>query len=267
MNDEGLARASAAGGPVLHVPLVMGGVVPIYKLDSVDQPLRFTGPVLADIFLGKITKWNDAVLSKLNPGVNLPDLQIVPVHRADGSGTTYIFTDYLSKVSPEGWGKGPGKGMEVKWPDAGVGATKSDGMAGQVSRTNGSIGYVELLYAMRNKTKFGLVQNREGEFIEASLESVTAAAGEALVQIPDDLRFSITDAKGKASYPISGTTWAVVYIKQPPEKAKALADFFEWLTSAGNGQALVKELHYASLPSNLTENVKKKLQQLRGEAK
>ena len=245
---------------MLHIPVVMGGVVPIYKLEGLDQPLKFSGPLLADIYLGKVKDWDNVAIAKLNPGVSLPAKKILPVHRADGSGTTHIFTDYLSKVSEE-WKNGPGKGLEVKWPDGGIGAVKSDGMAGQVSRTEGAIGYVELLYARRNNIRFGSVQNQAGEFITATLESVTAAAAGALTDIPDDLRFSITNAPGKDAYPISGTTWAVVYVKQPVDKAKALADFFYWVVHEGQDQT--KELEYARLPEGLVERLNGKIEQLR----
>jgi phosphate transport system substrate-binding protein len=261
MNEEQMARATAEGGAVLHIPLVMGAVVPLYNLPGVDKTLRFTGPVLADIFLGKIKKWNDPALGKINPGVKLPDLEIVPIHRADGSGTTFIFTDYLSKVSPE-WAKGPGKGQEVKWA-GGQGAIKNPGVAGMITRTAGSIGYVELIYALSENKKFGAVQNKAGEFLEGSLEGVTAAAREALSEIPEDLRFSLTDAPGKDTYPISGTTWAVFYVKQPnPDKAAALEHLFSWLT-ADQAQSMVKNKQYARLPKELVSRVEKQLERLK----
>ena len=186
MTDEELATARAAGGEVVHVPLVLGAVVPVYNLPELNEQLRVTGPVLADIYLGKIKKWNDPALQKINPGVKLPDKEIVVVHRRDGSGTTDIWTDYLSKVSPE-WQKGPGRGLEVKWP---VGQTESGnaGVAEFVRKNPGSIGYVELSYAHREGLDLGLVQNREGEFVKARLQSITAAADSALTHIPDDLR-------------------------------------------------------------------------------
>src|SRR5262249_50817907 len=193
MNEEQLGKA---GGPdrVLHIPLVMGGVVPVYNLPEIDRPLRFTGPILADIFLGKLKRWNDPALAKINEGVRLPDLEITVAHRSDASGTSYIWTDYLSKVSPE-WRKKVGTSTEPKWP-VGAGAPKNDGVAGLVSGTKGSIGYVELIYALDKKNlKYGAVQNKDGQFLRASLESVTAAAAN-LKDIPEDLCFSLTNAEG-----------------------------------------------------------------------
>jgi phosphate transport system substrate-binding protein len=261
MSEEQMNTARSKGGEVFHLPLLMGGVVPLYNLEGIDQPLKFDGPVLADIFLGKIKKWNDPRLKQLNEGVNLPDLEVLPVHRSDGSGTTYIFTDYLSKVSDE-WRKGPGHGTVVKWPEGTVAQPKNDGVAGQVKRTKGAIGYVELIYALESKLNYGSVKNREGEFITASLESVTVAASNALKDPPEDLRFSITDAPGKGAYPISGTVWAVVYQHQKnSDKAKALADFFAWATH--EGQQFTDELHYARLPNELAERVNKKLEGVR----
>ncbi len=259
MDDALLERA---GGPaaVLHVPIVMGGVVPVYNLEEVKEPLRFTGPVLAEIYLGKITRWNDPKLQEINPGVALPAKDIAVVHRSDGSGTTHIWTDYLCKVSPE-WASGPGRGLDLKWP-TGIGAQKSDGVAGQVARTPGALGYVELLYALNKKDiTYGYVRNRAGEFVRASLESVTAAAQAALTDIPDDLRYSITDAPGKDAYPVSGTVWVVVYARQAPEKGPALAEFLRWVTHEGQEQA--KDLHYSRLPPGLVERVEKKLEQIK----
>ena len=188
MNQEQLDKAKEAGGEVVHIPLVMGAVVPIYHLEGVKVPLRFTGPVLADIYLEKIKKWNDTELAKLNPGVELPDKEILTVHRSEGSGTTYIWVDYLSKISPAGeWKERVGVGASVKWP-GGLAAKGNEGVAGKVSQSPGSIGYVELVYALQNRIPFGSVQNQEGQFITPSLESVTAAAKGALTDIPEDLR-------------------------------------------------------------------------------
>jgi phosphate transport system substrate-binding protein len=255
MNDEQLDKARKEGGDVVHVPLVMGGVVPIYNLPDVEKPLKFTGPVLADIFLGKIKKWNDPALAQINEGVALPDMAISVAHRSDASGTSYIFTDYLSKVSPE-WKKQVGFSTEPKWP-VGAGAPKNPGVAQLVSSTKGALGYVELIYAEQNPNlKFGAVQNQAGEFVLASLESVTAAAA-GLKDVPPDLRFSMTDADGKESYPISGTVWMVLYTKQPG-KASALKDLIHWLTHEGQEHA--KGLHYARLPQGMVEQVDKKLE-------
>jgi phosphate transport system substrate-binding protein len=255
MNEEQLDKARKEGGEVVHIPLVMGGVVPIYNLPDVEQQLKFTGPVLADIFLGKIKKWNDPALAKINEGVNLPDKPISVAHRSDASGTSYIFTDYLSKVSPE-WKEQVGKSTEPRWP-AGAGAPKNPGVAGLVSSTKGAIGYVELIYALEDPSnlKIGAVQNMAGEFVTASLETVTAAAA-GLKDVPDDLRFSMTDAEGKDSYPISGTVWMVLYTKQP-EKATALKEMIRWLTH--EGQEFAKGLHYARLPQGMVDQIDKKL--------
>lgn len=260
MTDAQLEKAQKAGGEVLHIPLVMGGVVPAYNLADIKEPLRFNGPVLADIFLGKIKKWNDEALKKLNPGVTLPDKDIAVVHRSDGSGTTYIWSDYLSKVSAT-WKDQVGKGTDLKWP-TGEGFPKNDGVAGHVTRTPGAIGYVELIYALRNNIQYGAVQNGAGNFVRASLASVTAAGEGALTKIPDDLRYSLTNAPGKDAYPICGTTWAVLYVKQPPGKGQGLAAFLRWATH--EGQEYTAELQYASLPQGLVERIDQKLSLLKG---
>jgi phosphate transport system substrate-binding protein len=255
MNEEQLKKAAEVGGDVIHIPLVMGGVVPAYNLPGVEQPIKFTGPVLADIFLGKIKKWNDKALADLNPDAKLPDLDISVAHRSDGSGTTHIFVDYLSKVSPE-WKEKVGVGTSVKWP-TGVGQKGNEGVAGHVGRTSGSIGYVELIYALQNNIKYGPVQNKEGAFVSASLDSVTAAANAALTDIPEDLRYSLTNAPGKESYPISGTSWGVIYVNQPSGKGQAVVDFLRWCLHGG--QDFTKELHYARIPQGLVERADKKL--------
>jgi phosphate ABC transporter phosphate-binding protein len=253
MNDEQLKKAAGKNGDVIHVPIVMGGVVPFYNLPDVKKPLRFTGPVLADIYLGKIKKWNDDALKSLNQGIELPDTPITVARRSDASGTSFIFTDYLSKVSPE-WKEKVGASTEPKWP-VGVGAAKSDGVAGLVSGTPGTIGYVELIYALDKKNlSVGVVQNKAGEFVTASLESVTAAAA-GLKDVPDDLRFSLTDADGKEAYPIAGTTWMVLYVKQPADKAEKLKAMATWMTH--DGQEMNKELHYARIPAALADKVDK----------
>jgi phosphate transport system substrate-binding protein len=261
MNDEQLQKAKANGGDVIHVPLVMGGVVPAYNLPDIEKPLNFTGPILADIFLGKIKKWNDPALVKINEGVKLPDLDIVVASRSDASGTSYIFTDYLSKVSPA-WNEKVGKSTQPKWP-TGLSAPKNDGVAGLVSGTKGAIGYVELIYALDKKSlQYGAVQNTAGQFLRASLESVTAAAANAK-DIPEDLRFSLTNAEGKDSYPISGTVWMVTYVKHPKDKAIALTEFLTWVLH--DGQDLTQELHYARLPKELVDRAEKKVALIKGE--
>jgi phosphate transport system substrate-binding protein len=258
LTDEELARARAAGGEVVHIPLVLGAVVPAYNLPEVNEPLRFTGPVLADIFLGKIKKWNDDALQKLNPGLKLPEKDIMTVHRRDGSGTTDIWTDYLSKMSPE-WQKGPGRGLEVKWP-VGQAEVGNSGVAGYVKQNAGSIGYVELSQAHRDDLAFGSVQNRAGEFVRGRLETVTAAADNALKEIPEDLRYSLTDAPGKESYPISGTTWAIVYRYQAANKGQQLVGFLRWVL--GDGQDYAADLFYIRLPEPLVTRAQKKLDQI-----
>ncbi len=258
LNDEQLRKAQATGGDVLHIPLALGGVVPAYHQPRVEQPLRFTGPVLADLFLGKVARWNDPKLAALNPGVSLPDLPVALVYRSDGSGTTYIWADYLCKVSPE-WKSRVGLGTSLRWPQ-GVGQKGNEGVAGQITRTPGAIGYLELIYALQNNMQYGSVQNRVGAFVRASPEAVTAAAEAALTEIPEDLRYSLTDAGGSDSYPISGTVWAVLYANQPASKGQALVDFLRWATHEGQQHA--KDLHYAALPGGLVERVDQMLAQV-----
>jgi phosphate transport system substrate-binding protein len=256
LNEEQLKKAKDTGGDVVHIPLVMGAIVPAYNLDEVKEPLIFTGPVLADIYLGKIKRWNDKALKDLNPNAALPDKEISVVCRSDPSGSTYIWVDYLSKVSRD-WKSQVGVGTSVKWPTAGVGQKGTEGVAGQVKRSPGSIGYIELIYALKNNINYGLVKNKEGVPIKGSLDSVTAAANGALSQIPDDLRYSLTDAPGKDAYPISGTTWAVLYVNQQSATGKTLVDFLRWITH--EGQQYAKDLHYAKLPQGLVDRVHKKL--------
>jgi phosphate transport system substrate-binding protein len=264
MNEEQLKNAAKNGGDVLHIPLTMGAVVPIYNLPDLDKPINFTGPVLADIFLGKIKKWNDPALQQANQGVKLPGLDISVGVRADGSGTTYIWTDYLSKVSPE-WMSKVGAEQLPNWPVAKDKSPKNDGVAGFVSKTHGAIGYVELAYAEGKKDlKIGAVQNKAGKYVMASLQS-TIAAGEGLKEadIPDDLIFSMTDAEGADAYPICGAVWAVMYVKQPKDKAAALKEFLTW--ALHDGQGLTKERDYASLSKALTERAQKKVDTIKGE--
>jgi phosphate transport system substrate-binding protein len=242
MTDEQL---KSAPGPILHFPTVLGAVVPVYNVEGVGE-LKFSGPVLANIFLGKIKKWNDAAIAKLNPGVKLPATDIAVAHRSDGSGTTFIWVDYLSKVSPE-WKNKVGVNTSVNWP-VGVGGKGNDGVAGIVSQTPGAIGYVELIYALQNKISFGSVQNAAGEFVKASAESVTKAA--AGVTIPEDFRVSITNAEGAGAYPVASFTWLLLY-ESPSNKAqaKAMVDFVRWAIT--DGQAFATELGYAPLPQNV----------------
>jgi phosphate transport system substrate-binding protein len=245
MNDEQL---KGAPGPILHFPTVLGAVVPVYNIPGVDAKLKFNGKVLADVILGKITKWNDAALVALNPGVKLPATDIAVAHRSDGSGTTYIFVDYLSKVSPE-FKEKVGVNTSVNWP-VGVGGKGNEGVAGLVKQTPGAIGYVELIYALQNKIAFGSVQNADGEFITASLDSVTAAATSASKSMPADFRVSITNAPGKSAYPISSFTWMLFY-ENPTDKqrAKIMVDFTKWALT--DGQKYCAELGYAPLPKEV----------------
>jgi phosphate ABC transporter phosphate-binding protein len=255
MNEEQLKKAQDTGGDVVHVPLVMGAVVPAYNLEEVKEPLIFSGPVLADIYLGKVKKWNDKALQDLNPDVNLPNKDIGVVHRSDGSGTTYVWVDYLAKISPE-WKSKVGVATSVDWP-TGEGAKGNEGVAGSVKATPGAIGYIELIYATQNDIKYGLVQNKAGAAIKPELKSITAAGENALTDIPEDLRYSITDAGGKDSYPICGTVWAVLYVNEPADKGQHVVDYLRWCIH--DGQQFAEDLHYAKLPKGLVEKADKKL--------
>jgi phosphate transport system substrate-binding protein len=240
-NDQLLA----APGKILHFPTVLGAVLPIYNVPEVTQELKFTGPLLADIFLGKITKWNDPAIAKVNPGVSLPGSDITIVHRSDGSGTSYIWVDYLAKVSPE-WKQKVGVATSVNWP-AGVGGKGNEGVSGLVRQTPGSIGYVELIYALQNKISYGAVQNMAGEFVKANEQSVTAAAAAAATSMPPDFRVSITNAPGAGVYPVSSFTWLLLY-ENPKDKAQAkiMVDFLHWALT--DGQKFAGQLGYAPLP-------------------
>jgi phosphate transport system substrate-binding protein len=235
----------AAPGKILHLPTVLGAVVPVYNIPGVSTQLKFTGGLLADIFLGKITKWNDPTIMKLNPGVNLPGTDITVVHRSDGSGTSYIFVDYLAKLSAE-WKQKVGVATAVNWP-VGVGGKGNEGVSGLVTQTPGSIGYVELIYALQNKVSYGAVQNMAGDFVTATVESVSTAAAEAVKSMPADFRVSITNAPGKGVYPISSFTWLLLY-ENPKDKAQAkiMVDFVKWALT--DGQKFAPDLGYAPLP-------------------
>ncbi len=241
-------QLAAAPGAILHLPTVLGGVVPSYNIPGVSESLKFTGPVLADIYLGKITKWNDPAIAKLNPGVKFPDTELAVVHRSDGSGTTYIWVDYLSKVSPE-FKQRVGVATSVNWP-VGVGGKGNEGVAGLVKQTPGAIGYVELIYAIQNNISYGDVQNHDGKFVKASLESVTEAAAAAAKAMPADFRVSITDAPGAKAFPISSFTWMLFY-ENPKDKARAkvMVDFFKWALT--DGQRYCADLGYAPLPKEV----------------
>jgi phosphate transport system substrate-binding protein len=231
------------GSGILHFPTVMGADVPAYKIAGVSQALNFTPEALAGIFLGKITKWNDPELMKANPGVKLPANDIVVVHRSDGSGTTYVWVDYLAKISKE-WETKVGRGTSVNWP-VGLGGKGNEGVAGQIEQTPNSIGYIELIYAVQNKISYGKVKNSSGAFVEANLASVTAAA--AAKEMPDDFRVSITNAPGKDAYPISSFTWLLIPEKiTDATKKKAIKDFLAWMLA--DGQNMTEPLAYARLP-------------------
>jgi len=257
MTDEEMARAK--GGPILHIPTVMGADVMAYNLEGLSSPLKLTGQVIADIYLGKIKKWNDARIAALNSGVTLPNQDILVVHRSDGSGTTYIFTDYLSAVSPA-WASGPGRGKEVRWP-TGLGAKGNEGVAGQVKQTPGAIGYTELAYAKQNRLAYAAVQNAAGEFVMPTIESITAAAAGIIEKLPEntDYRVSIVNAPGAGAYPISSFTWILIYQNQPdPDKGRKLVDFLRWALREGDASAAA--LDYAPLPSQLDTRLERRLQ-------
>jgi phosphate transport system substrate-binding protein len=238
----------AAPGAILHLPTVLGAVVPIYNIPGVDKQLRFTGKVLADVIMGKVAKWNNPAIAGLNPGIPLPGTDITVAHRSDGSGTTYIFVDYLSKVSPD-FKQTVGVATSVNWP-VGVGGKGNEGVAGLVKQTPGSIGYVELVYAKQNKIDYGSVQNFDGEFVSATLESVTAAAAAAGKAMPKDFRVSITNAPGKGAYPISSFTWLLFYERpSDKKKSKIMVDFMKWALT--EGQKYASDLGYAPLPAEV----------------
>jgi phosphate transport system substrate-binding protein len=245
MTDEMLASSKVK---LVHIPTVLGAVVPVFNVPGVGD-IKFSGDVLADIYLGKISTWNDSRIAKDNPGVKLPDQKIIVVHRSDGSGTSFIFTDYLSKVSKE-WAGGPGKGTSPSWP-VGVGGKGNEGVAGLVRQLPGALGYVELIYALQNKISYGDVKNASGNYVKASIAGVTAAAA-SLKTIPDDYRVSITNAPGKDAYPISSFTWILVPLKSAdPAKGAVIKDLLSWIVKSGESEAA--GLSYAPLPSNVVE--------------
>jgi phosphate transport system substrate-binding protein len=243
-------QLQGAPGAVMHFPTVLGAVVPVYNIPNMKSDLKFSGTLLADIFLGKITKWNDPAIAKLNEGVTLPATDITVAHRAEGSGTTYIWVDYLSKVSPE-WKSKVGVAASVKWP-TGVGGRGNEGVSSLVSQTPGAIGYVELIYAIQNKISYGIVQNMAGEFVRASVESVTAAAAAAAKQMPADFRVSITNAPGPGVYPVSSFTWILLYENSKDKaQAKVMVDFMKWALT--DGQKFASDLGYAPLPQDVVK--------------
>ena len=254
MSDENLGKAP---GKILHIPTVAGAVVLTYNLPG-NPALKLDADTIAGIFLGQIKKWNDPKLTASNSGAKLPDQEIVVVHRSDGSGTTFIFTDYLSKVSGE-WKQKAGNNTSVNWP-AGIGGKGNEGVSGQVKQTPGAIGYVELIYATQNKMPYAEVKNTAGEFVKPSLESITAALSTG--DIPEDFRFSITNAPGKDAYPICGATWLLVYEQQKDAaKGKKLVEFLKW--AAKDGEKMAKDLQYAPLPDTLQQRVLKKIDEIK----
>jgi phosphate transport system substrate-binding protein len=256
MTDDQLREAKFK---VLNIPTVLGAVVPAYNIPGVTGEVKFTPDALAGIFLGKITKWNDKAIAGANPGVNLPNQDILVVHRSDGSGTSFIWTDYLSKVNAE-WKNQVGSGTSVKWP-IGLGGKGNEGVAGSIRQLQGSIGYVELIYAVQTNIAYGSVRNAAGNFVKASLEGVTAAAA-AAPKMPADFRVSITNAPGKDSYPISSFTWLLIPAQsKDPAKGKILADFLNWMVT--DGQKMTAALSYAPLPESVAEKVKEAIKQVK----
>jgi phosphate transport system substrate-binding protein len=254
MSDDNLAKAP---GKLLHIPTVAGAVVLTYNLPG-NPTLKLDGETTAGIYLGQIRKWNDAKIAALNPGTSLPDKEIVVVHRSDGSGTTFIFTDYLSKVSAE-WKQKVGNNTSVNWP-VGLGGKGNEGVSGQVKQTPAAIGYVELIYAIQNKMPYADLKNAAGEFAKPTLESVTAAM--ATAQIPDDFRFSITNAPGKEAYPISGATWLLVYEQQKDAaKGRKLVEFLKWALT--KGEEMAKDLDYAPLPAELRDRALQRVAEIK----
>ena len=254
MSDEEMSTAK--GGPIMHFPTVLGAVVMGYNLPEVSQKLKLSGDVIADIYLGKITRWNDTRIATQNAGVKLPASDILVVHRSDGSGTTYVFTDYLSAVSAE-WKQVAGRSKEVKWP-TGIGAKGNEGVAGQVKQTPGSIGYMELAYAKQNSLAHAAVKNAAGKYVEASIPSISAAAAGANLPPNTDYRVSIVNSAGAEAYPISSFTWLLIYRNQADAtKAQKLKDFLRWAYS--DGEAMAGALDYGPLPGNLTQRLTARL--------
>ena len=250
MTDEQLAEAKTK---ILHVPTVLGSVVPAYNIAGITQELKFTPDLLADIFLGKINNWNDARIAKDNPGARLPNQKIIVVHRSDGSGTSYIYTDFLSKVSSD-WANGPGKGTAINWP-VGVGGKGNEGVAGLVRQLPGAVGYVELIYALQNHISYGSVKNPAGNFVKASIAGVTEAAA-SIKKMPADYRVSITNAPGADTYPISSFTWLLIPIHSTDQaKGKVLKDLLSWIVNSGESE--VASLSYAPLPPAVAAKVLK----------
>ena len=263
MNESQIAAVNAN---VLHVPTVLGAVVVTYNLPELgDTKLKFDGTTLVDIFMGRINKWNDKRIAALNPGVKLPDLDLIVVHRSDGSGTTYVFTDYLNKFSRE-WKDKVGFATSVNWP-VGLGGKGNEGITQQVKQVEGALGYVELIYAISNKLPYASIKNASGAFVEPSLESVTASAASAKLAKDTDFRVSITNAPGAGSYPIASFTWLLVpKDSKDPAKAKLLKDFLTWMITP-EAQGMANELHYASLPPEVAKLIEARLPTLKAGGK
>lgn len=255
LNDDQLKQM---GKPIMQFPTVLGSVVPAYNVPGVSTELKFTPETLAGIYLGKITKWNDKALTSVNPGVKLPDQDIVVVHRSDGSGTTFVWTDYLSKISPE-WKSSVGANTSVKWP-VGLGGKGNEGVAGTIRQQPGAIGYIELIYALQNKIEFGVVKNAAGNFVKASLDTTSKAA--AGTKVPPDFRVSITNAPGKDAYPIASFTYLLVPTQwQDQGKKTAMVNFLNWMLD--KGEPMVTGLDYASIPKQVAEMEKAKIKEIR----
>ena len=256
MTDEQISKLKAKA---FHFPTVMGAVVPTYNVAGLGQDFKFSGEALAGIFMGTVKKWNDPLLAKENKGAKLPNEDIVVVHRSDGSGTSFVWTDYLSKVSPE-WKNKVGANTSVSWP-VGLGGQGNEGVAGTVKQTPNSIGYVELIYAVQNKMDYGSVKNAAGEFVKASLESVSEAAAGAAKNMPDDFRVSITNAPGKKAYPISSFTWLLIPAQIPDAgKSKSIKAFLQWMLA--DGQKIAPTLDYAALPKEVVAKETKQIAQI-----
>jgi len=255
LNEEQLKTCKEKGGDVVHIPLCMGAIVPAYNIPRVKE-LTFSGQVLMDIYLGKITNWNDKSLRELNPDQQLPDEKISVAFRSDSSGSTYILTDYFTKINKDAWK--PGRATAISFP-VGTGAKGTDGVAGFVKQTKGAIGYVELIYALKHDIPYGQMSNSKGKAIKPDMKSVTAAA--ATAEIPDDLRYSITNAPGDDAYPIAGTVWAIAYVAQPENKRQLLHDFLHWITH--DGQQYTEKLHYAPLPTAVVKKIEPLLERLK----
>jgi phosphate transport system substrate-binding protein len=255
MSDDQLKEAKIK---ILHIPTVLGAVVPAYNVPGVSGEIKFTPEVLANMFLGKITNWNDPAIAKANPNIKFPNQAVIIVHRSDGSGTTFIFTDYLSKVSSQ-WASEVKKGTTVSWP-LGLGGKGNEGVAGQIRQLPGALGYIELIYALQNNIPYGSVQNAAGNFVKASLGGVTEAAG-SVKTMPADFRVSITNAPGKDAYPISSFTWLLIPVQsKDANHGKILVDFLNWMV--GDGQKMTTQLSYAPLPESVVEKVKAAIKQV-----